>query len=599
MNEIARLVFPTESFIDNTELFLNKEIKECFFYNKLTKVNVYKFNTWMNLFAPKKHYFYCNLGEIYLNLSIKGKYKIQIIGSNKNAAFDRFDEILVEADCENDACIKVPGAKKYEAIYFTLIEDASSPVEIFSGAWATDNKPERVSKLAIVTCTFKRENYINKNIKTFEDFVQANPSLKEYIKLIVVDNGKTLDTARSSDIVKIIPNMNAGGAGGFTRGLMDVLENHSDYTRVLFMDDDVEIFPESFYRTMTLANYLKPEFKDAYINGAMMDLYNKTLFYENLAIQDKLWVHPLRQNLDVCNYDNILKINDISNNIFDITNNQYVGSAWYYHCFSLDIAKQKGLPVPVFFRGDDVEWSWRGQGLPHISMNGICIWHAPFIWRVSSVADVYYLPRNMFFINSVYTKNFKSQYKRYYVSKFKYLYRTYDYVSIELLLKAMNDILRGAAVYMENPEAQFKSISEIAKQVEYFDADEHELDKAKHSIARYKKWRGVISFLTAGGKYCPDFLFKSKNTALEWYPPSKIFRLVKELKVYNLLKGKYAIRKFDRKKSSDLKREFYRLLNLIDKNYDNLHSEYLEAHKEFSTMEFWKNYLELNVKAGV
>lgn len=36
--------------------------------------------------------------------------------------------------------------------------------------------------------------------------------------------------------------MNAGGAGGFTRGLIEVMKLNAGYTRVLFMDDDVEIF---------------------------------------------------------------------------------------------------------------------------------------------------------------------------------------------------------------------------------------------------------------------------------------------------------------------------------------------------------------------
>lgn len=34
--------------------------------------------------------------------------------------------------------------------------------------------------------------------------------------------------------------MNAGGAGGFTRGLIEVMKLNAGYTRVLFMDDDVE-----------------------------------------------------------------------------------------------------------------------------------------------------------------------------------------------------------------------------------------------------------------------------------------------------------------------------------------------------------------------
>lgn len=592
MNEIARLVFPTEGFINNAELFVNKEENECVFNGKLTGVNVYNFDTWMNMFAPKKHYFYCDLGAIYLNLKIKGKYKILVIGSNRNAAFDRLDEILVDETCENDACIKIPNAEKYEGIYFSLIEDKNAPVEFYGGSWATDKEPQRKNKLAIVTCTFKRENYINKNIKLFEDFISANPDLKDYIKLIVVDNGKTLDTSRSNDMVKIIPNMNAGGAGGFTRGLMDVLENYSDFSRVLFMDDDVEIFPESFYRTLTLSNYLKEEYKDSFINGAMMNLYEKENFSGSCSVNRGFWAGGYINNVDISEYDNIMRTNDIPIEIFNDKTIR-TDSAWWYCCFATDIARRDGLPLPLFFRGDDTEWGWRRNGYHHITMNGICVWHSPFEWRVSKVAEYYYMYRNVFMLNTIYDPNFKKAFKKHLKRAFRYIIQTYDYNSGEIFLRAMKDILKGGSVFKENPEEQFKEVNKIPKKVEYYKATEKELEIAKNSIAKAKKWRSLVFLITGEGKYSPDFLLKRKNIALEWFPPTRAFRLVKELKVYNLLTGMYTIRKFDRKRISSLKKEFYNLLNQIDKNYDKLHEDYIQSHKEFTTMEFWKKYLGL------
>ena len=70
--------------------------------------------------------------------------------------------------------------------------------------------------------------------------------------------------------------------------------------------------------------------------------------------------------------------------------------------------------------------------------------------------------------------------------------------------------------------------------------------------------------------------------------------LVKEIKVYNLFTKKYAIRKFDRKKLNYYEKEIQKLIDEIDKNYNKLQQDYLEAHKEFSTVEFWKEYLEIN-----
>ena len=229
--ELARMVMPTSNFINNTELFVNKEIRTCKINGTMRECNVYKFNTWMNMFAAKKHYYYCELGDIYLRIEADGRYILQVTGSNRNTAFNRIDEQLINLECKGNTEIKIPDASKYEGIFYTIIEDRNDPIKLKNGAWCTDKTPQRDNKLAIVSCTFKREDYINKNIALFEEFINENPKLKDKIKLIISDNGKTLDVARSNDKVKIIPNMNAGGAGGFTRGLIDVLEQNAGFTR--------------------------------------------------------------------------------------------------------------------------------------------------------------------------------------------------------------------------------------------------------------------------------------------------------------------------------------------------------------------------------
>lgn len=589
--ELSRIVMPTSDFVDNVELFVNQEEAPCYINGAIKNCNIYKFNTWMNMFAPKKHYFYCELGDIYLKLKVKGRYILQVVGSNSNKAFDRIDEILINQEYDGNQEILIPNSQMYDGIYYTIIEDKNKPIEIINGAWCTNKEPQRDNKLAIVTCTFKREDYINKNIALFESFIKENPNLKDKIKLIVADNGKTLDVTRSNDKVKIIPNMNAGGAGGFTRGLIDVIEQNAGFTRVLFMDDDVEIFPESFYRTLMLANYLKDEFKDAFINGAMLDLYNKSMFFENISIQHELWLTGIYNNIDLTKYDNILLTNNISTSYFG-NHNKYVSSAWWYCSFPLSFANKKGLPIPIFFRGDDAEWSWRACGTHIIPMNGICIWHSPFKWRVSKVADYYYLPRNMFFLNSIYRQDFKQVYQSMLKNRLNYLLNTYDYISLELFKTALEDILKGSNALRVNPEKQFIEINSINKKTDYINCeDEKELDYAENHRVHAKKWRKFIWKIAKNGRYCPKFLFKKRGVAIEWYPPVEDFMLVKEVKVYNLFTKKCEIRRFDKKKLDFYEKEIKKLLNEIEQNYDKLHEDHIKAHKEFSTMDFWKKYL--------
>jgi len=597
MHILQHIVLPSLEWRRWTNIFVRTDAVHWVVTNgKYQKVRLYEFNTWMNLFAASKWYRYCDLGELYLSLSVKGKYHLQVIGSNHNYAFGVQDTILVDEDiAEEEVGICVPDAAAYESIYFIIFEDAENPVEIVSAAWATDKAPMRKNRLAIVSCTFRREKYITKTISVFEDWIKHNPELKDRVKLFVVDNGKTLDAAAiSNDTTTIIPNINAGGAGGFTRGLMEVCylnkgaEKEMPFTRVLFMDDDVEVLPEAFYRTLVLTDYLKEEWKESFINGAMMNIRHKNMFFENIALQNRLWVIGYFQNIDINIYADILKINRIPDTIFSNAGVK-TDSAWWFHCFDIETAKN-GLPVPCFIRGDDVEWSWRNFGKHHISINGICVWHEPFEWRVTPVADYYYTHRNMFFNNVLYTQEFKTVFEKYFTDLFNYLLQTYNYNSIEIFLCAMDDILKGSAVFEEDPEVQFKKLSDIPKKIVYYDAAPEELEEAKNFFPSPGLKRKILDKLTWGGLLCPDFLLKT-SIALEWWPPIDNFYLRKEVKVYNLVTKKYCIRRFDRKAHLRYTKEFHKRLGTIKARYDELRTDFTEAHKKLTSLAFWEKYL--------
>ena len=597
---LAKIVFPSPEWNSYTGLFFHSHIERKIKINgSYINARLYEFNTWMNMFAASKYYKYCDLGELYLQLHVKGSYHLQIVGSNHNYLFGHSDTILVDKYITSDFIeVHVPCSINYKGIYFILFEDEANPVEIVSAAWTTNKAPIRQNKLAIVSCTFKREQFINKTITEYEKFINDNSELKERIKYFIVDNGRTLDIDRSNEKVKIIHNKNAGGAGGFTRGLMEIcnlnesLDKSNPYTRVLFMDDDIEIIAESFYRTLLLSDYLKEEWKDSFINGAMINLENKNIFFENIAYQRDFYVVSENNGMDLFNYDNVLIANYHSDKIYSKKDIK-VHSAWWYCNFYIDENTKNNLPLPLFYRGDDIEWSWRNFGKHHISLNGICVWHQNFEWRVSLSADMYYMPRNMFFINVLYTENFKEKFERYFINIFEYRLKTYDYIAIDIFLAAMDDILKGSVVFREDPEQQMRRIVQIVEKIQYFDAEKNELDKAKsyYPVSGFK--RKIIYKLTKWGRYWFSFLFNKESIALEWFPPVDNFRLRKEVKVYNLLTEKYCIRQFDKKKMMFYEKEFYKRLKEIKISYDNIKKDYKKTFPEYKSFSFWKDYLNL------
>ena len=48
---------------------------------------------------------------------------------------------------------------------------------------------------------------------------------------------------------------------------------------------------------------------------------------------------------------------------------------------STKLIKENGLPLPIFVRGDDIEFSMRNNK-EIVSLNGINVWHDPFILKI-------------------------------------------------------------------------------------------------------------------------------------------------------------------------------------------------------------------------
>ena len=594
--ELSRVIMPDGAFLPlYEELFTRRKEKTCMFSGVLTNVNIYEFDTWMNAFSAKIYHTYCDLGKLYLSLDIEGSYKVVVFGSELNNVFNRIDTPLLEQNYSGKSVIEIPNSATYDGIAFKIYEDKANPIKIHGGAWCTDKEPLRDNKLAVITCTFKREEYVTRNIALFENFLKENPSLKHKMKYILSDNGKTLPASLNSDNVNIYPNINAGGAGGFTRGIIEALHDKETFDRVLLMDDDVEIFPESFYRVLLMSNYLKEEYKDSFINGAMVDLYSKDMYFENLGIESEFWVAGYHHPQTLFDYTNVLKVLNIPRHVQEGSLGMK-SAGWWYCSFTVDTIKEKGLPLPFFIRCDDMEWSWRNNDKTFIWLNGVNVWHAPFLWRVSKVVERYFTLRNIFYTRLLHTSGLKNKFRKWFWEVINNMISMYDYVSAELYIMALEDILKGPEVLKENPEEKFKSLNSVQKQVQYLECyDKDELDevriKPRHKVAG---WRKFLYRITTRGLHCPDCFYEKEGTAIEWYPPVPDFIMIKEVKVYNILTGKYEVRKLDKKKSLYYRQKGKALLDEIYNRYEELEKNAKAAYNEFTTEEFWRNYLGLD-----
>ena len=145
------------------------------------------------------------------------------------------------------------------------------------GFLARDIPRLRETALAIIICTFHNETRVT---ETINKLIRDRDLKNRQITIFLVDNGRTLQPDEFDDSrVRVIPNRNVGGSGGFTRGLMAALDK-GGFTHALFMDDDIDLFPESIIRLMA---FWDDAGNNVAVSGILMDIDNRHMLYESGA----------------------------------------------------------------------------------------------------------------------------------------------------------------------------------------------------------------------------------------------------------------------------------------------------------------------------
>ncbi|WP_444498834.1 hypothetical protein [Veillonella seminalis] len=375
---------------DNQELYFKIEgaAKQ---YDKEIKVaqnSVLDFFTYFNSFSVKKWKNYTTIKNICLNINVLGDFVLSVIG----ATLEKEVAILTKnlKSGSNQVVLNV-ASLDFDIIGFSL-KCTSVEGRFLSAHYEGDFESWSDETVRIVICTFKREEYILKNLNYLNDIIEQN----DWLNVTVVDNGNSLvlpDELKAK--VKLVSNRNYGGSGGFTRGMIDTIESTSD-SYVLLMDDDIYFDSSSIIRTYALICGLKQGYKKSYIAGAMLEMENPVIQYENKAYWDKFRLKTIGEGLNLAS-----RINLIHNEVEIVdTKNQY--GAWWFCCMPVKRIKELGYPLPVFIKGDDMEFGIRNKA-PLISLNGIGVWHASFASKISPVVN-YYSDRNMLIINN-YAEN--------------------------------------------------------------------------------------------------------------------------------------------------------------------------------------------------
>ena len=347
----------------------------------LNKGEILDFTTYFNSVSLKKWKRYTTIQIVQLILHLNGHFLITF------QIYDEYGHIKrIEVETESVLFTHVFAAAELDGVLLGFtIQCLSDTGKYLGGEWDGQFSQWVDQRIGISITTFKREKYVKRTMKVLQDFQRDHP----WLSVLVVDNGSTLPVFDKPKF-QLIHNRNFGGSGGFTRGMIEYVEqNKVDY--VLLMDDDIVLEASSLERAFALLSGLKNEYKDSFLSGAMLSLENPCIQYENTAAWKKIRIYGEGKNLNLINVNNLLK-----NEIVPPQKNRY--GAWWFCCIPVQRIKDIGYPLPIFIKGDDMEYGIRNHR-EVMSMNGIGVWHQSFQSKISPVVN-YYADRNMLIINN-------------------------------------------------------------------------------------------------------------------------------------------------------------------------------------------------------
>ena len=544
----------------------------------LPKGETVSFDTFFNLFSHAKYAKYCGIDGITLTLRGKGKFLAKLFHTQE----EREETLLFEREFTDEAefFADLSALPQEGFVWFSLT--ALSDALLFGGEYRAQAQTQPV-KLAIVICTYKRENFVTDNIRRLTEGAGGS-DWKERLHVFVIDNASTLALPQS-ELTTVFPNKNTGGSGGFTRGIMEVC-SRKDYTHILLMDDDVCFAFETVEKTYALLRCLTEEHRLATVGGAMLILNEPMTQFEFGAFFDG--------SKHVAN-NSLLQLDERASLLQNEQPPKANYNAWFYCCIPVQYPQEHALPLPFFIKCDDIEYNLRCMK-ELIVMNGIALWHEDFRKKYSLMLE-YYDKRNYFVTAALHSrlKPFHSAaHLLYFVLKQLSLKR---YDGAELILRAVEDFLRGPEFFAETDCEQLNK-ELLTCRLTFLSADELS-DIAGQDVRVVKPNRKVSNIARAAAvieNYLPAFLFSSKAAVCDegTAQPTHTFCRRKCI-YYNPFLEKGYVCELDARRRNKLRRRAMRLFFRFLKNYKKVVKLYKDGAPALCTKEAWEARLGISV----
>ncbi|WP_054304705.1 hypothetical protein [Gemmobacter sp. LW-1] len=370
-------------------------------------------------------------GDIPLSLRLRGEGRLHVTVwlARHDKSWDRILSEPVTLLGEMTLPLDLSEAQAPQMVLFFEIT-ALSDGKLEDFAWGTPLPPRQLPELMLSVTTFRREAEVADTVARFRRFRAASP-LRDHLRMLVVDNGQSL-ALEPGDGVSFLPNANLGGAGGFSRGLLEA--RASGATHCLFMDDDASVHMEAITRTWTLLAYATDP--RTAVAGAMINADHRWQIWENGAVFNG-GCRPLFHGTDLRDREKVFRME------FDTTGPMPEGhyAGWWYFAFPVDQARH--MPFPFFVRGDDVSFSLAND-FRCVSLPGVASFQESFTDKAAPLT--WYLDLRSHLAHHLSLPQKQASWGRMMRMVVNFYLRTvlrFHYDSLSAVNLAIEDVLRG------------------------------------------------------------------------------------------------------------------------------------------------------------
>lgn len=360
------------------------------------------------------------------------------------------------------------------------------------GIWYEGEGEAKEARVAVIICTYRREEYILKNLGLLSRTLEEAPDLRENVQVICVDNGGTLDLTGKAGItgtrdkngskdtgrICLVRNRNYGGSGGYARGMLEA--KRMGCTHFWLMDDDIRFDPAIIRRVFTFLKYRKTD--DIALAAGMFSFEQPTVQHEATAVFNGYTFISNAGGLDFRDRDALLK------NRVRSSGNRYGG--WW----SLVMPAADELPMPFFIKLDDVEYGLRLRPA-YVIMNGFGVWHEAFGKKGNAWAE-YYTARNTLILQDLHPELPRCAVKMMGIRLLKALAYG-EPKCMEAALKGAEDYAAGPGSFAAtDPEARHKELLCAYRAPLAQDMDRKKmLGAAAGNLLKPKNWKSLGLFV--------------------------------------------------------------------------------------------------------